>query len=59
MSTKCEDNFRFYCIDDDNPKELEFFCNIRAQSEPTIMRTVQSESAIAGAHQNMCDVFTG
>ena len=36
MSTKYEDNFGFYCIDDDNPEELEFFCHIRAQSEPTI-----------------------
>ena len=36
MSTKYEDNFGFYCIDDDDPEELEFFCHIRAQSEPTI-----------------------
>jgi hypothetical protein len=36
MSTKYEDNFGFYCIDDDNLEELEFFCYIRAQSEPTI-----------------------
>jgi hypothetical protein len=35
MSTKYEDNFGFYCIDDDNPEELEFFCHIIAQSEPT------------------------
>ena len=35
--TKYEDNFGFYCIDDDdNPEELELFCHIRAQSEPTI-----------------------
>jgi hypothetical protein len=36
MSTKYEDNFGFYCIDDDDPEELEFFCHIRAQSAPTI-----------------------
>ena len=36
MSTKYEDNFGFYCIDDDDPEELEFFCHIKAQSEPTI-----------------------
>jgi hypothetical protein len=36
MSTKYEDNFGFYCIDDDDLEELEFFCHIRAQSEPTI-----------------------
>jgi hypothetical protein len=36
MSTKYEDNFGFYCIDDDNPEELEFFCHVIAQSEPTI-----------------------
>jgi hypothetical protein len=36
MPTKYEDNFGFYCIDDDDPEELEFFCHIRAQSEPTI-----------------------
>jgi hypothetical protein len=36
MSTKYEDNFGFYCIDDDDPEELEFFCHIIAQSEPTI-----------------------
>ena len=36
MSTKYEDNFGFYCIDGDNPEELEFFCHIIAQSEPTI-----------------------
>jgi hypothetical protein len=35
--TKYEDNFGFYCFDDDdNPEELELFCHIRAQSEPTI-----------------------
>jgi hypothetical protein len=32
-STKYEDNFGYYCIDD--PDELEFFCYIRARSEPT------------------------
>ena len=26
MSTKYEDNFGFYCIDDDDPEELAFFC---------------------------------
>jgi hypothetical protein len=36
MSIKYEDNFGFYCIDDDDPEELEFFCHIRAQSGPTI-----------------------
>jgi hypothetical protein len=36
MSTKYEDYFGFYCIDDDNPEELEFFCHIIAQSEPTM-----------------------
>ena len=36
MSTKYEDNFGFYCIDDDDPEELEFYCHIKAQSEPTI-----------------------
>jgi len=36
MSTKYEDNFGFYCIDDNDPEELEFFCHIKAQSEPTI-----------------------
>ena len=36
MSTKYEDNFGFYCIDDDDPEELEFFCHIRVQSAPTI-----------------------
>jgi hypothetical protein len=36
MSTKYEDNFGFYCLDDNDPEELEFFCHIRAQSEPTI-----------------------
>jgi hypothetical protein len=36
MSTKYEDNFGFYCIDDDDPVELEFFCHITAQSQPTI-----------------------
>jgi hypothetical protein len=54
MSTKYEDNFGLYRIDDDNPEELEFFCHIRAQSEPTICATLQSESSIARAHQNMC-----
>jgi hypothetical protein len=29
-----EDNFGFYCIDDVDRKELEFFCYIKAQSEP-------------------------
>jgi hypothetical protein len=53
MSTKYEDNFGLYRIDDDNPEELEFFCHIRAQSEPTICATLQSESSIARAHQNM------
>jgi hypothetical protein len=33
MSTKYEDNFGFYHIDDDDPEELEFFCHIRAQSD--------------------------
>jgi hypothetical protein len=36
MSTKYEDNFGFYCIKDDDPEELEFFCHIVAQSEPII-----------------------
>jgi hypothetical protein len=36
ISTKYEDNFGFYCIKDDDPEELEFFCHIVAQSEPTI-----------------------
>jgi hypothetical protein len=36
MLTKYEDNFGFYCIDNDDPEELEFFYHIRAQSEPTI-----------------------
>ena len=36
MSTKYEDNFGFYCIDDNDPEELEFFCHIKAQSKPTI-----------------------
>jgi hypothetical protein len=36
MLTKYEDNFGFYCIDDDDLEELEFFCDIRARSEPTI-----------------------
>jgi hypothetical protein len=36
MSIKYEDNFGFYYIDDDDPEELEFFCNIRTQSGPTI-----------------------
>ena len=45
MSTKYEDNFGFYCIDDDNPEELEFFCHIIAQKRANNMRTVQSESA--------------
>jgi hypothetical protein len=31
MSTKYEDNFGFYCIDDDDPEELEFYCHIKAQ----------------------------
>ena len=34
MSIKYEDNFGYYCIDD--PDELEFFCYIRAQSEPKV-----------------------
>jgi hypothetical protein len=36
MSTKYEDNFGFYCIDNDDPEELEFFCHIIARSEATI-----------------------
>jgi hypothetical protein len=36
MSTKYEDNFGFYQIDDDDPEELEFFCHVKAHSEPTI-----------------------
>jgi hypothetical protein len=36
MSTKYEDNFGFYCIDDDDSEELEFFCHIKAHSKPTI-----------------------
>jgi predicted amidophosphoribosyltransferase len=36
MSIKYEDNFGFYRIDGDDPEELEFFCDIRAQSEPKI-----------------------
>jgi hypothetical protein len=36
MLTKYEDNFGYYCIDDDDPEELEFFCHIKAQSKPTI-----------------------
>jgi hypothetical protein len=36
MSAHFEDNFGFYCIDDNDPEELEFFCHIKAQSEPTI-----------------------
>jgi hypothetical protein len=36
MLTKYEDNFGFYCIDEDDPEELEFFCHIRAQSKPTV-----------------------
>jgi hypothetical protein len=36
MSTKYEDNFGFYQIDDDDSEELEFFCHIRAQSKPTL-----------------------
>jgi hypothetical protein len=36
IAIKYEDNFGFYCIDDDDPEELEFFCHIIAQSEPTI-----------------------
>ena len=36
MSTKYEDNFGFYCVDDDNPEELEFFCHVRAQSEAKV-----------------------
>jgi hypothetical protein len=30
------DIFGFYCIKDDDPEELEFFCHIVAQSEPAI-----------------------
>jgi hypothetical protein len=36
MSTKYEDNFGFYHIDEDDPEELEFFCHVIAQSEPTM-----------------------
>ena len=36
MSTKYEDNFGFYCIDDDDSEEVEFYCHIRAQSEPKV-----------------------
>ncbi len=35
MLTKYEDNFGFYRVDDD-PEELEFFCDVMAHSEPTI-----------------------
>jgi hypothetical protein len=35
MPIKYEDNFGFYFVDDNDPEELEFFCHIRAQSEPT------------------------
>ena len=36
MLIKYEDNFGFYLIDDNDPEELEFFCHIRAQSEPAV-----------------------
>jgi hypothetical protein len=35
MSTHFEDNFGVYCVDDNDPEELEFFCDIKAQSKPT------------------------
>jgi hypothetical protein len=35
MSTKYEDNFGFYCIDDD-PDELAFFRYIKSQSKPKV-----------------------
>jgi predicted amidophosphoribosyltransferase len=35
MSTKYEDNFGFYCVDDD-PGELAFFCHIKLQSKPKV-----------------------
>jgi predicted amidophosphoribosyltransferase len=35
MSVKREDNFGFYCIDNDLG-ELEFFCYIKLQSKPKI-----------------------
>jgi hypothetical protein len=35
MSNKYEDNFGFYCVDDD-PGELAFFCYIKLQSKPKV-----------------------
>jgi hypothetical protein len=56
MSTKYEDNFGFYCIDDDLD-ELAFFRYIKSQSKPKSVRALQAESSLAGAHQNMRNVF--
>jgi hypothetical protein len=69
MSTKYEDNFGFYCIDDNDPEELEFFCHIRAPvrhrpwRRPIVkrvnnMRALQSESAAAEARYVVRSVFT-
>jgi predicted amidophosphoribosyltransferase len=35
MSTKYEDNFGFYCTDDD-PDELAFFCYVKLHSKPKV-----------------------
>jgi predicted amidophosphoribosyltransferase len=35
MSVKREDNFGFYCTDDD-PEELYFFCYIKLQSQSKV-----------------------
>jgi predicted amidophosphoribosyltransferase len=43
MSVECEDNFGFYCTDNDT-EELAFFCYIKLQSKPKVC---------ARCHQNV------
>ena len=54
MLTKYEDNFGFYCIDDDDLEELEFFCDIRARSEPTICVRSLDQKVRLLTHVTLC-----
>jgi hypothetical protein len=49
-----EDNFGFYCIDDDDLEELEFFCDIRARSEPTICVRSLDQKVRLLTHVTLC-----
>jgi transposase-like protein len=49
MSTKYEDNFGFYCIDDD-PDELAFFRYIKSQSKPKVC--VRCKQKVRGLRRN-------